>query len=132
MLFSEKFLTYALPAGLFSSLIKVLSVSEHSFFILKFYCFMLLLNFISSKYSFFRRISYIDMVSIFRDMSSKCLLFMLATSSYLFSVLLSFFSISNNNIFFLKFVIYLVISEMKLSFQCCKPEVVGLLSTKWL
>ena len=42
--------------GLFSSIINVLSVSEHNFFILKFHCFMLLLNFITSKYSFFRRI----------------------------------------------------------------------------
>ena len=41
---------------LFSSIINVLSVSEHNFFILKFHCFMLLLNFITSKYSFFRRI----------------------------------------------------------------------------
>ena len=55
-LFSEKYLTYA-PAGVFSSLIKVLSVSEHNFLILKFRCFMLLLlNFVTSKYIFFRRI----------------------------------------------------------------------------
>ena len=42
--------------SLFSSSIKVSSVSKHNFFILKFHCFMLLLNFITSKYSFFRRI----------------------------------------------------------------------------
>ena len=50
--FSDKFFTYAL-SGLFCSLIKVF---EHNFFILKFHCFMLLLSFITSKYSFFRRI----------------------------------------------------------------------------
>ena len=57
-LFSEKFLTYELP-GLFSSLtvIMVLNVCGHNFFILKFHCSMLLLNFITSKYSFFRRIN---------------------------------------------------------------------------
>ena len=55
--FSEKFLTYVLP-GLFSSLtvIIVLNASEHNFFILKFHCFMLFLNFITSRYSLFRRI----------------------------------------------------------------------------
>ena len=45
-----------LYTGLFSSLIKVLSVFGHNFFTLKFHCFMFLLNFITSKYSFFRRL----------------------------------------------------------------------------
>ena len=49
--FFEKFLTYYALAGLFSSLMKVLSVSEQ-----KFHYFMLFLNFIDSKYSFLRRI----------------------------------------------------------------------------
>ena len=52
--FSEKFLTYALV--LFSSLIKISSVFEHNFSILKFHCLMFLLNCVTSKYSFFRRI----------------------------------------------------------------------------
>ena len=49
----------SLMPGLFSSLIKVLSVSKHTFFILEFHCFMLLINFVTSKYSFFRKIIYI-------------------------------------------------------------------------
>ena len=56
MIFSEiSHLRTAWLPGLFSLLIKVLSVSGHHLFILKFHCFMLLLNFITSKYSFFRR-----------------------------------------------------------------------------
>ena len=45
------------------SLIKILSVSDHNFFILKFHCFMTFLNFITSKYSFFRWIKH--MVPVF-------------------------------------------------------------------
>ena len=44
----ENFLT--LYNGLFSLLIKVLSVFEYNFFILKSHCFMFLLNFNTSKY----------------------------------------------------------------------------------
>ena len=40
--------------GLFSLLIKDLSVFEHNFFILRCRCFMPLLNFIISKYIFFK------------------------------------------------------------------------------
>ena len=54
-LFSEKILFYACT-GLLTSLIKVLKVLEHNFFILKFHCFMFLFSFITSKYSFFRKI----------------------------------------------------------------------------
>ena len=54
---------------LFSSLIKVLRVSEHNFFILNFHCFMLLLNFTTSKYSFLEGL--LGMVHVFPVMSSS-------------------------------------------------------------
>ena len=36
--------------------VKLQSVSDDNFFILKFHCIMLLLNSVTSKYTFFRRI----------------------------------------------------------------------------
>ena len=80
--FSEKFLTDALPAGLFCSLsIKVLSVSEHNFFILKFHCIMLLLNFITSKYSLFRQSG-----GLFRNATSISRYVWLVLGSFLINI----------------------------------------------
>ena len=59
--------TYALPGCLVCSP-RFSAFLSYNFFILKFYCFMLLLNFITSKYRFFRR--YLGMVSVFPDTSS--------------------------------------------------------------
>ena len=48
-----------ISTDLFSSLIKVLNLFVHNFFIFKFHPFMFLINFTISKYSFFRRIIYL-------------------------------------------------------------------------
>ena len=52
LIFWEVWLMHCLVCSV--HLIKVLSVFEHNFFIWKIHCLMLLLNFITSKYSFFR------------------------------------------------------------------------------
>ena len=120
---------FDLRTGLFSSLIKFLSVFEHNFFILKFHCFMLLLNFITWKsfffYSFFKQKGYLDMVPVFPGKPSSRFLvnFLVNIPSIAlvlppltalvtlaicwrslwkyFSFLLYFFSIFNNNILYL-------------------------------
>ena len=51
---------------------KVLSVFKHNVFILKFHGFMFLLDLITSKFSFFRRVAYLGMVLVFPDMPSFC------------------------------------------------------------
>ena len=66
----------------FSSSNQVFSIGfEHSFLILKFQCFMMLLNLITSKYSFFRRIFEVKyqyfqiclfLVSFLVNISSTC------------------------------------------------------------
>ena len=92
---------------------------EHNFFILKFHSFMLFLNFITSKYSFFGRIiqvwyqylypsSWSVSSQIFPPFLWLCLLRLywglwpIYSSSFwkVFSFLLSFFSISNDNILY--------------------------------
>ena len=124
---------------------KILCLAEHKrpHFIV-FCCFLILLlpNIVSSEVLF----RYITCISgslgsfLIINISSTPLAVYLALLSALlywglwliysssfwkaFSVLLSFLSISNNNIhfiFFLKFVIYLTIFEVKLHFQCYKP-----------
>ena len=50
--FSEKFLTYPWSAQLINQVFKYFGAFIH----LEFHCFILLLNFITSRYSFFRRI----------------------------------------------------------------------------
>ena len=145
--------SYAHLPGLSTSIIKVLSVSENNFFILKFHCFMLLLNFIASKYSFFRRIiqvwyQYFQICLVLGQFPHKH--FFYCTSSacsdctegsgsstrVVFEKFLAFyfpfsqFPTMISIIFFLKFVICLVTSEVSLHFQCYKAQVVGLLSTK--
>ena len=50
----------------------------------------------------------------------------------LFYFLFSQFPTIISTFFFLKFAIYLVISEKRFHFQCCKPQLVGLLPIKCL
>ena len=70
----------------FIVIIKVLSVFEHNFFILKFHGFILLLNLIIFKYSFFRRIiqvwyRYFQICLVFGQFPGKHFLYLQCTGS---------------------------------------------------
>ena len=122
--------------------LKILIVFELNFFILKFHCFMLLLNLITFKYSFFRsiiqvRYQYFWMCLVLGQFPSKHFLYLCcsgtASSDFIegsgsstlvvfenflvlyfpFSQFLTIISSS----FFLK----LVISDVLLQFRCCNP-----------
>ena len=88
--------SFSFATDLFSSLIKILSVSKHNFFIVKFHCFMFLLNFITSKNSFFfitYKYSYLGMVPVLNmpNMQSKYAQFLI---SFLKNLLYCFLSLS--------------------------------------
>ena len=103
-LFLEKFITYEL-LGLFIQFINQgFKCFGWTFFILKFHCFMLLLNFITSKCSFLKRIDYLSLVTLSPDMLSSCsvslktfLLIYWSSFWKIFSFLLSLSSIFNNS-----------------------------------
>ena len=134
--FSEKYLTYALP-GLFSSLtfIKVLNVFQHNFFILKFivsYCSLTFkYSFSEGLFSIYGTIvsRYVQfLVGFLINISSTALVLhalivvrapRVVSEEYLvFYFLFSRFPTIISTMFFLKFVIYLLISEVRLHFQC--------------
>ena len=134
--FSEKSLTYALP-GLFSSLtfIKVLNVFQHNFFIFKFsvsYC-SLTFKYSSSEglfgiYGTIVSRYVLFLVGFLINISSTALVLhalivlrapRVVSEEYLvFYFLFSQFPTMISTMFFLKFVIYMLISEVRLHFQC--------------